>query len=190
MDKLSLFKKLLPGLLPIFIFIIADEIWGTKIALFVAIVFGIAELIYILVTEKKLDKFVLFDTALIVFLGAVSIYLDNDIFFKLKPAFIGLIFVIILGISAFSKLNIMTLMSKRYMKNIELQEQQIRQMNKTVKLFFYIFAVHTALVFYSAFYMSTEVWAFISGALFYIIFGIIFIVQFIQNKFKQNNSRL
>lgn len=182
MDKLSLFKKLLPGLLPILIFIIADEIWGTKIGLIVAIVFGIAELIYILITEKKLDKFVLFDTALIVFLGAISIYLDNDIFFKLKPAFIGLIFVTILGISSFSKLNIMTLMSKRYMKDVEFKEQQIRQMNKTVKLFFYIFTAHTALVFYSAFYMSTEAWAFISGVLFYIIFGIIFLIQLVQNK--------
>jgi hypothetical protein len=30
--NLSLLKKMLPGLIPLFVFILADEIWGTKIA--------------------------------------------------------------------------------------------------------------------------------------------------------------
>ncbi|MDX1285080.1 MAG: NUDIX domain-containing protein, partial [Draconibacterium sp.] len=44
---------------------------------------------------------------------------------------------------------------------------------------------HTALVFYSAFYMSNEAWAFISGGLFYIIFGVYFLFELYRQKTKQ-----
>ena len=82
MDKKALFKQLLPGFLPIIIFIVADEIWGTKIGLIVAVVTGILELIYTYIKEKRFDKFILFDTALLVALGLISILLNNEIFFN------------------------------------------------------------------------------------------------------------
>ena len=106
MNRTELLKKLLPGFIPLFVFIAADEIWGTKVGLFVAVGVGIAEMLYIAIKEKRFEKFVLFDTLLLVILGAVSILLDNDIFFKLKPGLIELILVTVLGVSAFSKVNI------------------------------------------------------------------------------------
>lgn len=189
MSKLELLKKLLPGFLPLFIFILADEIWGTKIGLIIAIVFGVGQLGYTYVKEKRIDRFVLLDTGLIVLLGLISIVFENDIFFKIKPAFIGFIFVGILGFSAFSKVNIMALMSQRYMKGVEMNEMQVRQMNKSIKVLFYIFLLHTILVLYSAFYMSKEAWGFISGGLFYIIFGGYFIYELIKNKIKANSIK-
>jgi isopentenyldiphosphate isomerase len=50
-------------------------------------------------------------------------------------------------------------------------------------MMFYIFLVHTALVFYSAFYLSKEAWAFISGGLFYLLFGLYFLIEFARLKF-------
>jgi isopentenyldiphosphate isomerase/intracellular septation protein A len=181
-SKVELLKKMLPGFLPLFIFIAADEIWGTRVGLVVAIVFGILQLAYIFVKEKRFDKFVLFDTALITALGLVSILLNNDIFFKLKPALIGLILVAVLGISAFSSVNIMAKMTGRYIKGVEFSDLQMQQFMRSLKILFYIFAFHTLLVFYSAFFMSNEAWAFISGGLFYIIFGIYFIYELLRNK--------
>lgn len=49
---------------------------------------------------------------------------------------------------------------------------------------FFIFLFHTILVFYSAFYLSNEAWAFISGGLFYILFAVVFAVEFIRQKLK------
>ncbi len=43
-NQLNLFKKLLPGLLPIFVFILVDEFWSTEAGLVVAVVFGIGQL--------------------------------------------------------------------------------------------------------------------------------------------------
>jgi len=186
-NKTELLKKLLPGFLPLFVFIAADEIWGTKIGLIVAVVFGIAQLIFTFIREKRFDKFVIFDTGLIVIMGVISIVLENDIFFKLKPVLIGLILVVILGISAFTPNNFMLNMSKRYMKGVEINDAQIKQLTTSIKAMFFIFLAHTLLVFYSAFYMSKEAWVFISGGLFYILFGSYFAFEFIRNKLKAKN---
>lgn len=88
MSRIELLKKLLPGFIPLFVFIAADEIWGTKTGLIVAVAVGIAEMVWVAAREKRLDTFILFDTLLLVVLGAVSILLENDLFFKLKPGLI------------------------------------------------------------------------------------------------------
>ena len=54
---------------------------------------------------------------------------------------------------------------------------------------FFIFTLHTALVFYSAFYMSKEAWAFISGGLFYILFGVYALFEFVKVKIKNNKLK-
>jgi len=183
-NKFQLLKKFLPGLLPLIVFIVVDEIWGTTPGLIVAVCFGIAQLLFTYIKDKVFDKFTLFDTLLIVILGAVSYILDNDIFFKLKPALIGVILCIVLGISAFSKLNIFALMSKRYFDGLNINEEQLKQFNRSLKILFFIFLFHTLLVFYSAFYMSKEAWAFISTILFYLLFGAYFVYELLKNKIK------
>lgn len=185
MSGIELLKKLLPGFIPLFVFIAADEIWGTKTGLLVAVGTGMVEMIWIAAREKRFDKFILFDTLLLVALGAISILLDNDLFFKLKPGLIELILVAILAVSAFSGVNVIGLMGKRYMKEVSFSKEQLSQMRKSLKTLFFIFLAHTLLVFYATFFMSREAWAFISGGLFYIIFGAYFLYEFLRQKKKQ-----
>ena len=182
MNRFAILKTMLPSLLPLLVFILADEIWGTTIGIIVALVFGAAEFVYIYIRENRADRFVLGDTALLVALGGVSLLLENAIFFKLKPAFIGAIFCIILGVSVFSKKNILLQMSKRYMKGVELTEHAVAKMTATFKNLFWIFSFHTLLVTYSAFFMSERAWAFISTVLFYILFGLYFLFDFVRNR--------
>jgi isopentenyldiphosphate isomerase len=118
-------------------------------------------------------------------LGSVSLLLDNDIFFKLKPGLVELILCAVLAVSAFSKLNIIGLMTQRYMKDIELNEQQMVQFRNTMQLMFFVFLFHTLLVFYAAFYMSDGAWAFISGGLFYILFAVVFGYEFVKQKLNR-----
>jgi isopentenyldiphosphate isomerase/intracellular septation protein A len=179
-------KSILPGLLPLFIFIVADEIWGTRIGLYVALIFGLLELVYTYIKTKKIEKFILSDTLLLVALGGISIILDNDIFFKLKPAIIESILALIIGISAFGSKNIILNMSKRYLKNVDIPLEQSHLMQKSMKGIFYITSFHIVLIIYSAFFLSNEAWAFISGGLFYIIFIGYFVFEFIKNKRKKN----
>ncbi len=187
MNKLNLLKSLAPGFLPLIIFVVADSIWGVKVGLIVAIISGIIELIFSYIKEKIVDKFILLDVGMIVALGVVSIIFNNPIYFKLKPAFIEMIFCVLLGVSAFSSINIMYAMSKRYMKNIEFNEKQLTQMKKSLKGLFFIFLIHTGLIIYSAFFMSEGAWAFISGGLFYIFFALFFIFEVLKNRLNQKN---
>jgi len=185
MNRAELIKKLLPGFIPLFVFIAADEFWGTKTGLYVAIGVGLLEMGWVGYKEKRFDKFILFDTLLLVILGLVSIILDNDIFFKLKPGLIEIILVAILAVSAFSSNNIIGLMGQRYLKGTKFTNEQEIQMRNNMKILFFIFAAHTVLVFYAAFYMSKEAWVFISGGLFYIIFGVYFLIELIRQRRKK-----
>jgi len=188
MSKSELLKKLLPGFIPLFVFIAIDEIWGTRAGLIAALAIGVAEMVWIWIREKRFDKFVLFDTALLVILGSVSLLLNDDIFFKLKPGLVELILCAVLAVSAFSKLNIIGLMTQRYMKDMELNDQQMAQFRKTMQLMFFVFLLHTILVFYAAFYMSDGAWAFISGGLFYILFAIVFGYEFVKQKLSRKTQ--
>lgn len=183
MNKNTLLKNFTIGFIPLFIFIIADEFFDTRIALVVAIIVGIAEFLYYYFKFNKIEKFVLFDTALIIALGGISILLDNDIFFKLKPALIEFIIVILLGIHSFSNKPLLLIMGKRFMKDMDINDFQMKQMQKLTKLLFYIFLAHVGLVVYSAYFLSNEAWAFISGGLFYILFALIFAGQWIYVKY-------
>ncbi len=184
MDRKQLVYSLLIGMLPLFVFIIADEMYGTKVGLIVAVTFGASELVFTYYRNRYFDKLVVFDTLLLVALGGVSLLLENDIFFKLKPALMELIMCIILGISVFTPANIIMNMTKRYMKGIEISEQQNKMMLRSIRIFFFIILIHTLLIIYSAFYMSKEAWAFISGGLFYIIMGVYFVYEFVRNRLK------
>jgi isopentenyldiphosphate isomerase/intracellular septation protein A len=189
MNRYHLFKKLLPSLLPLIVFIVVDEMYGTSAGLIVAVSFGIAQLLLTYLKDKVFDKFTLFDTVLIVILGSISYILDNDIFFKLKPALVGTIFCLILGISAFSKWNVFAVMSKRYMDGISLNDEQVKQFNGSIKALFYIFSFHTILILYSALFMSKEAWAFISTILFYLLFGIYFLYEFMKININNHKYR-
>jgi len=183
-SQLNLIKKLLPGLLPIFVFILVDELWSTEAGLVVAVVFGIGQLGYVFIREKRFDRFVFYDTMLLVALGGISIALNDEIFFKLKPALINLIFCGVLGFSAFSSKNLLMIYSQRYMGDLKMPAGAEKAMQKTMKILFWMMLTYTLLIVYSAFYMSKEAWAFISGGLLYILFGLFFAWQFISAKLK------
>jgi isopentenyldiphosphate isomerase/intracellular septation protein A len=185
MNTRQMLLKMLPGLIPLFVFIIADEIWGTQTGLVVALVVGVAEVMYVWVKEKRIDKFILFDTFLLVAMGGISIVLDNDIFFKIKPGIIGVILSVLLGISAFTPRNFLLAMSQRYTKGLTFSDEQYKKMTQSIKALFFIFSIHTLLVFYAAWFLSKEAWLFISGGLFYILVGAYFLFEFLKLKWQQ-----
>lgn len=190
MNRFSIFKSLLPALLPLVVFIIADEIWGTTIGIIVAVIFGIGEFIFTYLKEKRIDKFILTDTLLLVILGGISLMLDNAIFFKLKPALIEALFCAIIAFSAFSKKNILLLMSQRYMKNIQINPVMEHRMKISMRNMFWLFSFHTLIIIYAAFFMSEKAWAFISTALFYILAGFYFIFDLFYWRYKAKSNRI
>ncbi len=185
LDRKTLIKNFTLGFLPLLVFIVADHLFGLEVGLLVAIAFGVGQTIFTYWREKRLDRFLLFDTGLITLLGFISLTLHNDIFFKLKPGLVELVLVILLGVTGFSSNPILIRMTGRYMKGLEFSQQQINQMRVLMRRMFYVFLLHTLLIFYSAFYMSKEAWAFISGGLFYILMGALVVVEFVRAQLQK-----
>jgi isopentenyldiphosphate isomerase/intracellular septation protein A len=183
LNKKDLIKNFTIGFIPLLIFIIADELFGTRIGLLTAISVGILEFVFYFLRYRRIETFILFDVGLIVVLGAVSILLENEIFFKLKPALIELILLVMLGIHAFSDKPMLLLMGKRYMKDLKINDLQAAMMRKFTRLLFFIILAHVCLIVYAAYYMNKEAWAFISGGLFYVIFGLVFAGQWLYFRY-------
>ncbi|TAJ12369.1 NUDIX domain-containing protein [Marinilabiliaceae bacterium JC017] len=182
MNKQDLIKRLLPGFLPILVFIIVDEVWGTLYGLIVALIIGAMELGWGLVKERKVDRFVLLDVGLLLGLGGVSILLENEIFFKLKPGIITLLMTGLIGFSCFSKHNLMLQMSQRYMKGITLNPYQVYQMQQTMVRVFWTMLIYSLLSLASAFIPHKAVWAFLNGPGIFVVFGIIMAFEWWQKK--------
>lgn len=181
-NKFKYLSLLLPGLLPLLIFVLADEFADTTLAIILALATGAVVFIVTWLRNKKADRFVLFDTLLLAAFGGISILLHDEIFFKLKPGIIQTILIVIIGVSAYSSKNIMLNMAKRYMPGQAFGDAHIKQMQQQTRILFWLFLAHTLLVFYSAFFMSKEAWAFISGGLFYIIAGVWFLVELARQR--------
>ena len=184
LDRKTIIKNLSFGFFPILIFIIADAIYGLTVGLIVAILVGVGQFIITYWREKRIDRFILFDVGLIVILGGVSLLLHNDIFFKLKPGLIELILAVLLGFTGFSQNQLLIKMTGRYMPGMEFSDLQIQQMRIMMRRMFYVILIHTILIFYSAFYMSTEAWGFISGGLFYILVGVYMLFEFAKTRIQ------
>lgn len=189
LDRKTLLKNFTIGFLPLLVFIIADELFGLTIGLITAITFGVLETIVTYLKSKVIERFIIFDTGLILILGLISLILQNDIFFKVKPGLIGLILMALLGITAFSNNPIMLKLSSRYMKGIEFTSQQIKLMQKMMRRMFFVFSLHTALVFYAAFFLSKEAWAFVSGGLFYIFIGSMMGFEFLKSLWQRHQLK-
>ncbi len=187
--NLSLLKKMLPGLIPLIIFILADEIWGTMVGLYVALGFGLAEFLFYYIKDKVIDRFILLDTLLLIALGAISIIFENDVFFKIKPALIEGILLAVIGFSLWGPKNIIMAMSQRYMGEIHMNASQEKSMRNNMVGIFWITFIHIILVLISAFYMSKEAWLFISGGLYYIFFGLFFAFILLKNKLMNRQYR-
>ncbi len=188
MKQADLLKKMLPGFIPLLVFIIADELWGMTIGLIVALVIGVGELLFTWLRERRFDSFVLLDTALLVALSGISLILENDIFFKLKPALLECILCTILALSLFTKLDIVGAMTQRYMKGVALSDRQTELYRKNLFHLFWIVLGHALLVVFAAFYLSNEAWAFISGGSFYLLFGLFFAFEYFNN--RRENRKL
>ncbi len=180
-------KKLIPGLVPLLVFLLADEIWGMKVGLVVAVSIGLLEMLVTWIREKKLDRFVLLDTLLLLLLSALSYLFENEIFFKVKPAMIDLVLLAMISLSLFTKIDPLGSMSQRYLNGVKMNGNQKELFRKNLWVMFWMVLVHTLLVLWAAFFLSKEIWAFISSFVLFIMMGGYLGFELIRQKLRKKN---
>jgi len=190
MNKIQVLKRLLPGFLPIIVFIVVDELWGTLYGLCIAIAIGIIELLIGYIKDQKIDRFIFVDVGLLVALGAISIALDNELFFKLKPGVIGLLMTSMIGFSAYSKHNLLLQMTQRYMKGTEMNPYQVWMMISSMKRIFWVLLVYSLITLASSFVPNKAFWAFMGGPGLFVIMGAYLAMEWLYKKEKNKQAQL
>ncbi len=187
--KNEILKNFAISFVPIFVFIVVESLYGTTAGLITAVVSGVLYFLYYWLRFKEIEKMILLDTVLIVITGGVSIILHDAIFFKIKPALIESIILILVGLHAFSDKPVLLHMSRRFMKDLPINEQQVVLLKQMSRWLFYGILLHVLLTLYAAFYWSEEAWAFVSGGLFYILMGAMVLGQFVYFRFIKKSGQ-
>ncbi|MBL8967351.1 MAG: septation protein IspZ, partial [Spirochaetaceae bacterium] len=179
MNLSRLLKALLPSLVPLLVFVAADALFGEAIGLAVGLAVGVGEFLFVLVRDKRPDPFVAADTLLLAAAGALSLLLENDLFFKLKPAVIELVLGAAFGLLLALPERHLKAYMERQLKGFEFSAAAMPAMRRSLTLMLAILALHIGLTVYAALAMGTAAWGFVSGALLYLLFGLMALVEFL-----------
>jgi intracellular septation protein A/isopentenyldiphosphate isomerase len=189
MNLSRILKSLLPSLVPLLVYVAADAFLGETIGLIVGVGVGIVEFVVVLIRDKKPDPFVAADTALLALAGAVSFISKNDIFFKLKPAVIELIFGASFALFLVLPPRYLKSYMERQLRGVEFPDASIPAMRKSLGAMLAVLGVHALLTIWAALRLSTAAWGFISGVLLYILFGAMVLAEFIIGKSRSRKLR-
>jgi isopentenyldiphosphate isomerase/intracellular septation protein A len=193
MNPMLLLKSLIPGLLPLIIYVGADLVLGVfrvdpllseKISLAIGIAIGVIEFAYVLIKDKKADPFVVADTILLAATGGLSLLVGNAIFFKLKPAIIEIVLAVAMAAMLVLPSSYLKGYVARTLRGVSIPDEAMPTMQKGLALMLVVLAAHVALTVYASFELSTAAWGFISGGLLYILFGVVAVGQFVSAKLR------
>lgn len=190
MNPMTLLKSLLPGLLPLIVFVGAEAIFGETVGLIVGVAVGVGEFVVTLARERRPDPFVAADTLLLAAAGGLSLLLHDEIFFKLKPAIIELVLGVGMGLLLVLPPEYLRGYIGRQLRGIEINDAALPAMRRSLGLMLVALGIHIGLTIWAAVVLSTALWGFISGGLLYILFGLFAGVPFaLQLLARRRESR-
>lgn len=167
----------LTQLLPLIVFIVVDAlVTDVRISIACAIVFAAGQLAYTFFKTRQIDWFVVLDVGLIAGLGGVSIALENELFFKIKPAIIEAIGVIFMLALIVAPQRFLLGYLGRLTPGQPLRPEALGMMKAMLGWLSLYTVLHIGAVLYTAFFCSKRTWAVVSGPGFYVIFIPIMIV--------------
>jgi intracellular septation protein len=116
------------------------------------IIATLISLVALYIKERKISTMMLVSTVILVVFGGLSIFLKNDIFFKMKPTIINALFAIILIGSTFFNKPVLKMLLNSSMK---LTDEGWSLMNKLWSGFFIFLALLNEIVWRT---QTTDVW--------------------------------
>ncbi|MFP4521701.1 MAG: NUDIX domain-containing protein [Fibrobacterota bacterium] len=181
----KLFINTALGFLPILVFAAAEGFFGLEKAIIAAVVTGTAVFAAGYIKNHRPDFFVLFDTGLLMVFGAVSLTFESELFFRLKPAVIELIIMILGLLAGAGPEKFIRNLYLRFSGTAEADKKNVIKIRRFMLYAAFFTALHAALIVYTAVFSSMKVWAFVSGPLFYIAAGSVFSAIFLSRKINQ-----
>lgn len=180
--KLISIRSMGPGILPLVVLIVAEMIWGITTGLVVALALVVLELAYYAIKYKRFEKSVLADIGVIVLFGLAALFLEGDTLNQLKPVFIMMLLLLVIGVSAYSKYNLLMATAARYFKNMRIGPWEIMQIRQTMMVLFWMLAFYTLVLVSAIFFLPVNVVEFIRGSGLFILFGCFMALEFIRKR--------
>ncbi len=116
------------------------------------IVATLISLVALYIKERKISTMMLVSTFILIIFGGLSIFLKNEIFFKMKPTIINALFAIILIGSTFLNKPVLKMLLNSSMK---LTDEGWSRMNKMWSGFFIFLAILNEIVWRT---QTTDIW--------------------------------
>lgn len=160
----------LTQLLPLIAFIAVDAfVTDVRISIACAVLFAVGQLAVTWVRRRRFEWLVLLDVGLIVGLGGLSIALQDERFFKVKPAIVEAVTIALLVGLLLAPGRFLLGYLGRVVPGRALGPEAVGALKSMLGLVCAATALHVGLVLYTAFYASRELWAFVSGPGFYLL---------------------
>jgi intracellular septation protein len=158
---------LLGGILPLIVFTLVEEYFGTVWGLVAGMVFGVGEIIYEKVKQGKVDIITWIGNGMILGLGSVSLFTKEGFWFKLQPAILEAFMAAVLIGSVLLKKPFLILMAKKQNLFERLPPDTAPLIAEaftglTVRLGIFFF-LHAILATWAALHWSTRAWVFLKG---------------------------
>lgn len=158
---------LLGGIIPVVLFTLIEEYYGTVAGLIAGMIFGVGEIAYEYHKNKRVEKITLFGNGMLLILGGVSLFTSEGIWFKLQPALLELLMGgILIGSCLIGKPLLVVLSEKQgAFQNIPEPMRDLMKkgfMGMTIRIGIF-FLLHAVLATWAALYWSTRAWAILKG---------------------------
>lgn len=182
-QKSSIIFNLLYSIVPLIGFWWIEEKYGLVAGIIAAIVLALLEVIWTLIKERRFEPFSTWSAVLIIVMGVISWKLNNDVFIKLKPAILESVFVGLFFISSLIHKPFLLLVAKKQLGNSlgDYQTSYLAKLNWHIGM---LFLVHVLIIVYSAFWLSHNQWMFVTSVLFYIMFAVFFLIEFVVSRIR------
>lgn len=165
-------NTMLLQMLPLLVFILVDMIFSnTVVSIVSAILFAVFQMGFTFVKTGSPDYFVLIDVILIAGLGTVSIFLKNDLFFKMKPAIIEAVMVLFILVLALAPDSFLIGYLSRFLpEGTQILPEALPMMKRALWGLSLYTLLHIGAVWFTALHSSRKMWAVVSGPGYFFIF--------------------
>ena len=146
------FYKLLIDIGPLAVFFIFYTRSGLQASILPFMLATVIAVLFSYILEKKIPVMPTVGAGIVLLFGGLTIYFDNEIFFKMKPTIINALFAAILIISTYLKKPILKILLN---SSIKLSDQGWSSLNKMWTGYFIFLAILNEIVWRT---QTTDVW--------------------------------
>ena len=175
---------LLAGVIPLVAYTVIEDRYGVVWGLVAGMVFGVGEIIWELITQKRVDPMTWGGNGLLLILGGVSLFTEEGIWFKLQPSLMeAAMALVLIATNILGRPLLLGIMAKQGLKPEKgsLVYGHLSGMNFRMGLFF---GFHAVLAAWAAFHWSTAAWAILKGVGFTLSMVVYMVVETLVLRYR------